>query len=263
MRWWLWPNVLSLDAPVVATLWHLAFAKAHGVWPQGRTLALLAAAVWMIYVLDRLLDARRARGGGGTRRHAFHARHQRLFFVWLSVVGLAGGSLLFFVNQRVLTFGSGMLLLSFLYGWLVHGRRLWIPKELFCGAMFSAGVVGPLFLDPFPWLAAGVFAGLCAGNCLVIACSEAGLDRRHDPWALPQRWPGVGPWLAGGLGFIAILSAACVYWGPAGMGHGLFGAMGIAGVGLLFVRGLAFDVEQRRVLADVCLLTPLLVWPWL
>jgi hypothetical protein len=30
-RVWLWPNLLSLDAPVVALLWHILFARSFGV----------------------------------------------------------------------------------------------------------------------------------------------------------------------------------------------------------------------------------------
>ena len=47
-RPWLWPNLLSLDAPVVALLWQLLFVRCFhgslGTLPA----ALLAVAVWLI-----------------------------------------------------------------------------------------------------------------------------------------------------------------------------------------------------------------------
>ena len=81
--------------------------------------------------------------------------------------------------------------------------------------------------------------------------------------ALPQRWPGVGSWLTVGLVLIVGLAFCSVLVDLKPVGHGLPVALGLASAGLLLVNRLAFDVEQRRVLADVCLLTPLLVWPWL
>lgn len=79
---WLIPNLLSLDAPLVAVAWLYIFAKTWRVdylpWPAYVSLALV---VWVIYVTDRLLDSSMEGGAAGKleARHEFHRRHQRLF----------------------------------------------------------------------------------------------------------------------------------------------------------------------------------------
>jgi hypothetical protein len=54
--WWLWPHVLSLEAPLVAVLWQRALAHAHGIRLTPMLDAGLALACWVIYVIDRTLD---------------------------------------------------------------------------------------------------------------------------------------------------------------------------------------------------------------
>ena len=51
---WLWPNLLSLDAPLVAVLWQgfLAYRFSLPLRPAGRL--VLGLTVWAIYFLDRL-----------------------------------------------------------------------------------------------------------------------------------------------------------------------------------------------------------------
>ena len=50
-RWWQWPTVLSLDAPIVVVAWQFLLASVAGVrlgWPHG---FVLAASVWLSYWL--------------------------------------------------------------------------------------------------------------------------------------------------------------------------------------------------------------------
>jgi hypothetical protein len=53
---WLWPNLLGLDAPVVALIWqdYLARHFAFTLPPAGRT--VLALTVRAIHLLDHLVD---------------------------------------------------------------------------------------------------------------------------------------------------------------------------------------------------------------
>ncbi len=89
--WWLIPNLLSLDAPLVAVVWLYIFAKTWRVeylpWAAYVSLGLV---VWVIYVTDRLLDA--SLGGGIPEkleaRHAFHQRHRKFFTI--AAIALVG-----------------------------------------------------------------------------------------------------------------------------------------------------------------------------
>jgi len=68
----LWPNLLSLDAPLVAALWQILFVRCFRAPEDPLPAALLVSAVWLIYSADRMLDA--WRGTGGRPRHEFYRR---------------------------------------------------------------------------------------------------------------------------------------------------------------------------------------------
>ncbi len=88
---WLYPNLLSLDAPLVAVAWLYIFAKTwRVVYLPTTTYISLGLVVWVIYVTDRLLDAS-MNGGTSDRleaRHDFHRKHQKVFRTLAMVAGL-------------------------------------------------------------------------------------------------------------------------------------------------------------------------------
>ncbi len=88
---WLYPNLLSLDAPLVAVAWLYIFAKTwRVVYLPTSTYISLALVVWVIYVTDRLLDAS-MNGFSSDRlqaRHDFHRKHQKVFRTLAMVAGL-------------------------------------------------------------------------------------------------------------------------------------------------------------------------------
>lgn len=80
--WWLWLNVLSLDAPIVAVLWQMALARAHRVVLMPQVHQALFLAVWLIYMLDRVLDGFSVQKGAQlSARHDFYRRHRWLFLL--------------------------------------------------------------------------------------------------------------------------------------------------------------------------------------
>lgn len=87
--WWLWPQILCLDAPVVVLAWLATLAHTHRVHLMVSTYAALGLATWMIYVLDRTGDALSGRlRQPMSRRHEFCLRQQRwLLGLLLPVVG--------------------------------------------------------------------------------------------------------------------------------------------------------------------------------
>jgi len=90
--YWLYPNLLSLDAPLVAVAWMILFAKTWRVnylpWVAYVALALV---VWLIYVGDRLLDGS-LRDGKSRKleaRHEFHKAHVKWFRAMAVIAGMA------------------------------------------------------------------------------------------------------------------------------------------------------------------------------
>src|SRR5271163_1595111 len=87
-RVWLWPNLLSLDAPVVALLWQVLFARCFHARVEVLPSVLLVLAVWLIYAADRTLDA--WSGSGARPRHEFYRRHWKILLpLWIA--GLTAG----------------------------------------------------------------------------------------------------------------------------------------------------------------------------
>ena len=77
-------HLLSLDAPTVATAWMLLAAQASHVRLAPVLPVAMFVAVWMLYALDRLLDARlldgrKAAGERFAPRHYFHRHHAARF----------------------------------------------------------------------------------------------------------------------------------------------------------------------------------------
>jgi uncharacterized membrane protein YphA (DoxX/SURF4 family) len=100
---WLIPNLLSLDAPLVAVAWLYVFAKTwRVVYLPTSTYISLALVVWVIYVVDRLLDASmKDRSSEALEaRHEFHHKHRKVFCI---LAGIAGLTALVFVIMDLAT----------------------------------------------------------------------------------------------------------------------------------------------------------------
>lgn len=90
--WWLYPNLLSLDAPLVAIAWLYMFAKTWRVdYHPGVSYWALGLVVWVIYAADRLLDASMRQGTHIPMedRHLFHWEHRRWFKIGIGVATVA------------------------------------------------------------------------------------------------------------------------------------------------------------------------------
>lgn len=95
--WWLFPNLLSLDAPLVAVAWLAVFAKTWRlVYHPWEAYVALGLVVWIIYVVDRLIDAslRKDTPERCEPRHLFHWKYRKAF---AASAGLAGVAALFLV----------------------------------------------------------------------------------------------------------------------------------------------------------------------
>ena len=70
IRIW-WPNVLSLDAALIAVLWYTLFADSIGTARTGSAALVLALSVWLTYTADRLFDVSKRQP-----EHLLSTRHQ-------------------------------------------------------------------------------------------------------------------------------------------------------------------------------------------
>ena len=271
-------HLLSLDAPTVAVLWAWSFERAAQARVSASALAVLGVGTWLIYVADRLLDARPGRRALQTElreRHFFHARHRLLL---LAVALPAAAALLWLIvhmpaidrRDDASLFAVAMLYFGFVHLALPRTRR-WFAREATVGVVFALATAVPAWAQAQGSRAIMVllvtgFAALCCLNTIAIEVWEK-RDARS--------------------GFSVAAAAAALACCAAGLtlARGLQNSMGVA---LVLSTGLSatilfwLDVLHRRrlhrkaapedaarwlllvrVAADAALLTPLLiVLPW-
>ena len=285
-------HLLSLDAPSVAALWVVFAGWCAGVRVPFFDPAAMFAAVWMLYAADRLLDARTLAAGLSSpeleERHRFHHRHRNVFVPCIAATTLPLAYCLHRLPPPVLHLYA--LLVSLLAGWLllVHAqtepsagtRRL--PKEFAVGIFFPAAVFIPtvarapeLRLALLP--GALLFAGVCTLNCLFLYAWEHPLDRTRahatTRWALRHLLP-----LAALLTVTATVTSLLLGWQqppllgqPDQLGFGMSPllphasaapaacALSVAFLMLLHGQQRRFSPLRLRALADLALLTPVLL----
>jgi hypothetical protein len=278
--WWLWWNVLSLDAPLVAVAWLAVFSRAGGVRLPIVNFVVLALAVWTIYTSDRLLDGWTTKNRGALQARHFFCETRRAALAALLGIAVVSILLLIFRGLPKSEVAAG-LALGGIVGLYMAGIHVWqgtglrdrtagksvewvLPKEIISGVVFAGGTTLPLWSGSsearWELLAAGVFfALLCCLNISAIECWEA--DRDDRACACGQRhfvrWTDSRiDWLAGGL--VVAASSAAALKGSAGGFSGAFLAVALGGTFLLILNigRERFSAPELRVLADVALLIP-------
>ena len=178
----LW-HLFSLDAPTVAALWLYFAARCTGVALPWTSVAAMFVAVWMLYVADRLLDARLLDArGADTRtvdarsfdtapidarhlaalapipapdltldleaRHRFHHQHRRAFLSAFLCAALTLAVLLPHLSTASLNLYAVLAALLLAYFFLIHVSAQSrptprLPKELAVGLFFPAAIFIP------------------------------------------------------------------------------------------------------------------------
>jgi hypothetical protein len=209
LRWW---HLASLDAPTVAVVWSLSFARSAGVHFPSWVPLLVGLGTWCAYVGDRILDAGSALKTGKLEslreRHFFHWRHRRVLLPVAACAALASAAIVLAQMPTVIRARDSVLALAALaYFSIVHVPRLrprWFKlhsKEVLVGTLFTAGCALPTLTrlgDILPsvasviflFLAIGLYAALAWLNCWAIDRWEAGVVSRST--TLPARFIGAG-----------------------------------------------------------------------
>lgn len=249
-RVWLWPNLLSLDAPLVALLWQTLFIRCFRVSDHGSGRAfpsiLLVAAVWLIYTADRVLDA--WRGSCAAPRHEFYRRHWRIVLpIWLVVFAATAWIAWTQLSRPVFARGAWLGVAVALYFAAVHGvRRKW-PKEAAVAVIFALGASLAAWTrveTRADILTVILFSCLCWINCVGIEQWEQGQSR--FPVGL----------IAAGVGLMALFLLF--------RERPVLASAEAASAAALFLldRGrLNLSSDALRVLADAALLSPILFLP--
>ncbi|MGY8658144.1 MAG: hypothetical protein ACKVKH_05885 [Verrucomicrobiales bacterium] len=279
--WWLWPNLLSLDAPLVALAWAWMFSKAWGVrslpWELWVTLGV---SVWIVYALDRIIDARRSIDPGDLEtRHRFHKKYAKVFMAGIFLGGLwCIHSVLFSLAQTVLQYGIFVILCSGVYFALTLNRprsgHAGIGKNLVAGLTFaygaSAGVHAYSPILPFGDMVFSsevlLFAAFCVFNMTAIDFWQLEGEEDEDAAAVLN----MGTLLIGGIAMFIYMSTLKresiffyedfyheqAFYKPFAVGL-------LVGAAILFLLNQArrrFEADAYRVLVDVAVVAPVFVF---
>ncbi|MGB0742995.1 MAG: hypothetical protein ACPGSB_00580 [Opitutales bacterium] len=175
---WQWPNILALDASLIAIAWLWVFSHRQNAYPGMVAYTVLALSVWLTYVADRLFDAMPRRSEHLlSARHQFAKRHSRkLWTVW--TVLLLVNTALAITCLAPKQLHRGIILLLFCLAYTVCNQLLsknFFPKELAVALIFAGGT--QVFLPELsPWQPLAAFALICLINCLLLGWKEEAID---------------------------------------------------------------------------------------
>jgi hypothetical protein len=285
----LWLNLVCLDAPLVAIAWLWLFARTFRIPVQvGNGVALFLTA-WLIYLGDRLADSASLEPGGPqSLRQQFCRRHRKLWIIMIALVAGFDAYIIWRITVwETLLAGAVVGGLALIYLVLNHPLGLiWrsLPaKEPVIGLLFAAGTLVAL-LPALKSVTASLavpaifFAALCALNCISIASWERELDQAQGKISVATRHPGFTRLTALICGVLAGTSLAVAI--IQGVAAPLLACISMSALLLAWLNATAdpqgaavykppwaiwklpfFDVDrdQRTALADLVLLTPIVV----
>ena len=267
---WLWPNLLSLDAPLIAVLWLQLFAVSLHVQLEAAVSLALALVVWLIYVGDRLADGWNANLRAAlTARHRFHRLHRRSLSTAASMGSALGIWACLHLDGATYHAGLALSLAVAAYFVAVHTLRLRFPKEAVVALLFAVGTFFPVWIrspesTTSMTVLLGLFAGICWLNVVLIEYSEwtslerSRAERPHATTVL------AGPRLTWIATLVAVLAGSLAFFPGFRPESPVLLAIALSAAALsalsAFCRQLS--IESVRVLADVALLTPLFVLPY-
>lgn len=270
---WLIPNLLSLDAPLVAIAWLYIFAKTWRVdylpWAAYIGLGLV---VWVIYVVDRLVDVSIPDKGDSRleARHSFHGKHQRVFKILakvaagVAIVTVVTGLPLWIYTYAVI--GGVMVVGFFTMSVFATPENDELPhaKNIIAGlcfaygtSMLAYGYTGFEMIGLFASSELICFAVLCILNISAIDLWEHA-NRSSDPEIKAKD----ELLLTIPLALLGLFSLLFALKDPDLTTRPFFYAI-LTGAGLLYVLNRTrsrFSMDGLRVLADAALLVPLLVF---
>jgi hypothetical protein len=255
---WLWPNLLSLDAPLVAVLWQGFLAYRFSLPLRSSARLALGLTVWAIYLLDRLLDARRPPLVSGTAReparHRYYRRHWKIMAALLAVAIAADASIaILWLRPAILRSGLIPLagVLVYLVTFHISSQPVKIPKEIAAAILFTAGTfLAAWAAIPCPSLAgpALAFFTLCLANMIAI-----------EAWEWRELASPIHPvthWLARTyLVWVPVTVMVCAIAGHNEWYTSI--AVSAGACAALYRVGRRVSLEARRALVDGVLLSPI------
>ena len=265
-----WLNLVCLDAPLVAVSWQWLFARAFQVQLVSSARLTLFLTAWLIYLVDRFADSWAPHPTEAlSLRQQFCRRHQRIWIAAIPLLALADCVLISQqLDRAIIRVGLVVGALSVGYlsinYWLGKMWRFVPVKEVCIGCLFASGTVAAIvphvgssamFLVAFAF-----FAALCSFNCISIAIWERDLDFTQGKNSIATCWPNVRSWFRAAT--ITLATCAIIIGPIAKTAASLYYCVALSAFLLFAIDSLGkrFGRDERTALADLVLLTPLLLF---
>lgn len=243
---WHWPNILAIDAALIAILWQQGLASFLDIEISWAASGVLGLSVWLTYVADRLYDVRsRKQELLFSLRHKFAKQYyQTLWRAWFVLLAI---NLLLASQLTAIQLKNGSLLLILCLFYTILNQKLsrhFFPKEICVALIYASGVV--IFMPiAYPLGFFGAFALMCLFNCLMVGAREKVIDAKMRIYSFASLVTG------GWLTTLALLGAGLAVWRGGELWLGLALSLGL--LGLLHGLGNRIGIETFRVLADASL----------
>ena len=266
---WLWPNLLSLDAPLIAVLWLNLFAVSGQIRVPPLVSLTLGLVVWLIYLADRLTDGWHASPLAAlSARHQFYRMYRLpMLYLLLGVFGLTCWVALK-LDRDTIAFGMVMMLVLAGYFGVVHSRKpvgqSHFSKEAIVAVVFGVGTFFPAWIHtrrPTAAMAIALvlFVLICWLNVLLIEFTEWMVLRGGKSQVPHRSTVATGRHLLPvGMGIAVVASCFCVGGSDKSLMLAIsLSATALAALGFYWRK---FSIDAVRVLADLTLLTPALAF---
>lgn len=175
-RLWRWPNILGVDAAVIAVCWQTYL---EGSYFRLSTATTLGLCVWLTYMADRLFDVRsRSEKDLLSLRHRFTKKYyQKIWIIWWSILLITIIHAFSFLDTLQIRNGSILLLACLAYTLMNQLlAKYFFPKEICVAILFTCGIL--IFTEKLiSWQLASAMICLYFLNCLLIGYKERQIDK--------------------------------------------------------------------------------------
>ncbi|MDP4611656.1 MAG: hypothetical protein NWT02_10740 [Opitutales bacterium] len=250
---WQWPNVLAIDAAMIAVIWQSIFAQSIDFTLTIAAQIVLGLSVWLTYMADRLFDVQQRKPEQLlSLRHRFAAKYRIVLWRIWSVALITNIALAFTMLEREQLM-HGFYLLAACLTYTALNQKLskrFFPKEVCVAMIFAGGVL--VFLPASSlWPTAGSLALLCLMNCLMIGRKENTVDSAMEVRSLSRN---LHPSVIGVVALCTFISLLAV---PQNLLLSL--VIPLMALNCLSIFHKTLSSENYRVLADGALLLGFLV----
>jgi hypothetical protein len=154
--------------------------------------SILGFSVWIVYILDRILDNQKIEISS-TERHSFHQKYTNYLWILISIFSVICFVLLFFIPLKIILFGILIVSLTVIYLLVISKiqleNSLQILKEPITAIVYTSGVFGTTILQDSSVINLGIgliFLIIVFQNLLLFSLSE--IKQNLSVNNLASRW---------------------------------------------------------------------------